>query len=250
MSHVSAWLNLTGDKMVSLGAEISECRRDLTTIQRQELPFVVAKTVTDLAKGSQGKIQRDMRQRFTIRSHWPIRGVRIEPAKKSDMRRYGQCEGAVKHLDHYMTLHEEGGEKENLSRGEPSGSRKRTAIPHYQSRRSLRTGTGRLKQSAKKYLQKPSSTTGLFTRKRGVHRKPKPFIISASGNRSLVVIRRNKHRDNLKYLFVLADRPRVKPRFEFEKTVRVYARENIRRRFAENMRSAMAPVLAQSVRGV
>lgn len=212
--------------MVSLGAEISECKRDLTKIQREELPFVVAKTVTDLAKGSQNKIQREMRQRFTIRSHWPIRGVRIEPAKKSDMKRSGQCEGAVKHIDHYMTLHEEGGEKENLSRGKPSGSSKRTAIPHYKSRRKLRTQTGRLKKSAKKYL-KPA-TESPRTRKKGRRRTPKPFIINVSGNRSLVVIRKNRKRDSLRYLFVLADRPRVKARFEFEKTVREYTVNNIR----------------------
>ncbi len=231
--------------MVSISPEIQATLNGISQVQLDELPFVVAKTITDLAKGSQEQIRKEMPTRFTIRSSWPLKGLRIEPAKKADFRR-GQCEGAVKHLDHYMALHEEGGPKENLSHGQQKGSGKMTAIPHYKARDKMRTGSGRLKKTALRALKKNTDPDRRKGRKWGKRRRPKPFIITPEkGSKALVAVREGRERYPVKYLFVLSKHPHIEQRFDFEKTVQSYVERNVGKLMAQNMMAAEAQRLAR-----
>jgi hypothetical protein len=88
--------------------------RDLET---KQLPFVLAKSLTDTAKDSQAEVKRNVRAAFKLRNTWTESGIRIKPADKRGNQ--GRIEADV-HTDtanrktgapDYLGRQEEGGEK-------------------------------------------------------------------------------------------------------------------------------------------
>jgi hypothetical protein len=226
-------------KAAYVKVDIEKTLSESTALEKEQFSFVLAQTLTQLAKGSQEQIREDMPSRFTLRSRWEQMGVRIEAAKKSDVRSSGSAEAAVKHIDPYMTLQEEGGDKRP--------KRKRSlAIPERTFQPAgLRTSSGaiapryRPKQLLKDYKGKDWYKQRHPGRKWGRHKKPKPFIMEHDG-RVIVAIRRLSSRYPLTYLYVLSHRARVQPRFDFQKTVRAYVAKEYDRKFSENMLAALA----------
>lgn len=212
--------------------DIEKTLQDLTSLERKQFPYVVAQTLTQLAKGAQETIRAGMPSRFHLRSRWEQMGVRIEPARKSDVRSTGSCEAVVKHIDTYMSRQETGGMKRV--------SGKRLAIPEKSAAAAMRSGSGAIARKWKpgellKDYGKGRKTYG----RRGMRRAPQPFIIARGGSVAIAV-RRLEGRYPLKYLYVLKPEANVQPRFDFEKTVRAYVAANYAKRFAENMAAAVA----------
>jgi hypothetical protein len=205
----------------------------LSALEKEQVPFVVAKTLTDVALGSQRVIREGMPNRFNIRSRYEIVGVRIEPAKKIDIKNYGLAEAVVKHIDPCMALHETGGEKI------PKTARA-IAIPEKKFEQTgIRGSSGAIKRKYRPaQLLRDFNQQRHHGRKRGKHGKPKPFIVAKNG-RVFVAIRSTASRYPLDYLYVFAARAHIKPRFDFQKTVEQYVAGNFEKKFAENMLAAL-----------
>jgi len=98
-------------------------------LETKQLPFILAKTLTDTVKDGQAEVQRNVRAAFKLRNTWTERGIRIKPADKKGNN--GQIEADV-HTDtanratgapDYLGRQEEGGEKV------PYGGRQFIAVP-------------------------------------------------------------------------------------------------------------------------
>jgi hypothetical protein len=95
----------------------------------KQLPFVIAKTLTDTVKDGQIEVQRNVDRAFKLRNSWTKQGIRIKPADKKGNA--GRIEADV-HTDtanrttgapDYLARQEDGGEKV------PYGERHYIAVP-------------------------------------------------------------------------------------------------------------------------
>jgi hypothetical protein len=98
-------------------------------LEAKQLPFIMAKTLTDTAKDGQSEVKRNVRAAFKLRNTWTEQGIRIKPADKKGNS--GRIEADV-HTDtanrttgapDYLGRQEEGGEKV------PYGGRQFIAVP-------------------------------------------------------------------------------------------------------------------------
>lgn len=98
-------------------------------LEAKQLPYIMAKTLTDTAKDAQSEVKRNVRSAFKLRNTWTEQGIRIKPAdKKGDN---GLISADV-HTDtanrrtgapDYLGRQEEGGEKV------PFGGHQYIAVP-------------------------------------------------------------------------------------------------------------------------
>ena len=86
---------------------LSEAGRALDAKARRQVPFVLAVTLTHLAKASQAEIRERVlpRQFILRRAAWAKAGIRIRPATKQ------RLESEVADINPYMLLQETGGTK-------------------------------------------------------------------------------------------------------------------------------------------
>lgn len=107
--------------------DVSEAVAGLDDLQKRQIPFALAKTLTGCAKTGQAKVQENLGGKFTLRNNFTRQGIRIKPAEKNSDR----IEADV-HTDtanrstgapDYLVAQEEGGEKV------PHAGRQYLAIP-------------------------------------------------------------------------------------------------------------------------
>jgi hypothetical protein len=107
--------------------DVSEAVAGLDDLQKSQIPFALAKTLTGCAKAAQAKVQENLGGKFTLRNDFTLRGIRIKPAEK----RASVIEADV-HTDtanratgapDYLLPQEEGGEKV------PHNGRAHLAVP-------------------------------------------------------------------------------------------------------------------------
>lgn len=107
--------------------DMTEAVAGLHDLQKQSLPFAVAKTLTGCAKAGQLRVQEGLSGKFTLRNDFTRRGIRIKPAEK----RSAVIQADV-HTDtanrktgaaDYLGPQQEGGEKV------PHGGRSYLAVP-------------------------------------------------------------------------------------------------------------------------
>jgi hypothetical protein len=216
-----------------VSVDITKTLKELTSLTENHFPYVLSKTLTQLAKGAQAAIRSDMPNRFNIRSRWEIQGVRFEPARKADVRSTGSAEAIVKHLDSYMTRQETGGIKKG---------RRSIGIPQRDlEQMNPRTGSGAVQ---KRYLPKNLLADEGKTRgrhRKGRHAKPKPFLMKYHGA-AVIAVRPGNARGPLKILYRLEPRVKIKPRFEFQKQVDRHVQKEYEKLFAANMAAALKDV--------
>lgn len=84
-------------------------------ITKRDFTFVVAKSLTDIAKMSQKAVQDNLPKQFTIRRNWVVNGIRIKSANKTDLSAviYSKDSGGDRK---FMSLQEFGGTKTPVSR--------------------------------------------------------------------------------------------------------------------------------------
>jgi hypothetical protein len=115
---------------------------------RRQLPFAVAKALTRTAHVSARRAQRDMVQRFTIRSKTlPRAAIKVIRAEKTDWPR-PRAIIYVPHKFKFLVMHETGGVKK------AEGSAKNVAVPSpYVARRRTAKGKVRARLKPRRLIQ-------------------------------------------------------------------------------------------------
>jgi hypothetical protein len=127
-----------------------------------------------------------------------------------------------------MTPHEEGGTKKPRGRA--------LSLPSHGLGQNFKTATGKIKSQmrpAALLARMNAGTQG--KKKKGKSSKPQPFI-----HNGMILVRAGKDRYPLKVLYKFETKATIKPRWEFEGTIRTVA-ENY---FHANMRDSMKMAIA------
>ncbi|MBF0097164.1 MAG: hypothetical protein HQM04_10665 [Magnetococcales bacterium] len=177
----------------------------------KQIRFAAAKALTQTAQDAQEEIRRQLPERFTIRTGWVAKGIRIVPATPNKL------ESTVVVKDEFMIQQETGGEKTSPfgdSLGVPVGARP--------------TPTA---------VTRPSRfPAALLT-------KPGYFIAPIThGSKTMALWKRTGRgrRTRLTLMYVFARQVRLRPRFGFRETVRNVALSRFPQRFREAIRQALA----------
>jgi hypothetical protein len=153
----------------------------------KNLKFALALALTRTAKAAQAEVIRQLPERFTIRTTWVKRGIRIIPATKK------RLQSSVIVKDDFMIRQEEGGEKRSLT-GHA------VAIPV-----AIR--------ASKRSVTRPSRYPGALLD------KPRHFLAPFRSDPSTRGLFRRRGKKSLTLLYILKDSVDVPARFEFEETV-------------------------------
>jgi hypothetical protein len=188
-----------------------EFRRSVGRFARNQVPFAIAQALTWTVQDTRDRLVKDLPRTFTIRSKWTERGLRISPAKKTDLR------AVVGSRDEYMAEQAVGAVKEGKGASVPVRAR---------PRKTSRTTRGKWPGAM---LAK-----GAFKRKgaRGATLVFKPL----KGRKR----KRGRARGRLKLMWVLARRVRVTARWDLEGTLRATAKRRWVRNMAYSWKRALA----------
>lgn len=208
----------------------------LKNLNRDQIPFAAAVTLTRIAQGAQKKIQRGMGTPFKLRSARRLKGgVRIKAARKKDFKR-GTMSSTVRHIDRFMALHAVGGTK-------TAGRHKHVAIPTRELlAKGPRTATGKIKTrfKPKRIISKiKGHRSNPRKRKWGRHRIPaRPFIMEVAGV-PLIAQRTGPGQYPLRYLWGMQRKATIKATWPFIEQAEAFANKNFQGIFSHEFKRAL-----------
>ena len=199
----------------TLDLQTSDALLGLRDVQRRQIPFAQALALTRTAQAAQQEIRQGMSKRFTLRSSFVERGVRIKAATKrspaAEVFWRAPGGGSRRSFVDRLAIQETGGTVRPPKRTIP--------IP-----RDVRRGKGGIIPKS----QRPARLLD--------HRNV--FLQDARGG-AVILQRVGKGRPRL--LFFLTDKPtRFEPRFDFKATARATARRVYNREFGKAFSKALA----------
>ncbi len=225
---------------VKLDVDYKDTKRALDFIGRRQLPFVYAKTLTQVAGIGQLQVRSRIRSLYDLHTDWIPRGIRIDPARKRDITSYGMAESRVyssKAVTPFIGLHEHGG-----YRGPKRGRRAINIGGRDITSYSYKTTTGAIRKRWKPSTLLKDYKGQTRGRKLGPQsggNRNKAFIIrSGSAGNPLVVRRRGRRGVNLELMWMWIRRAKIKATLNAEGTVRKAVNRNFERLFRKNMVSA------------
>ncbi|MCP4352303.1 MAG: hypothetical protein GY795_43145 [Desulfobacterales bacterium] len=167
----------------------------------KQLPFATALALTNTAKKAQEKLRQGLGSKFTMRRTWVAKGIQVKAANKRQPLHL--MEAIIGSKDEFMLRQELGGVKKGRSGH-------RIAIP---------VGARRTRKSV---TTKRSWPTQVLKRKN-------VFILEQKFGRE-AIIQRNKSGD-IKLLYLLQRKVKVKKRWDFRETVNEVAQEQFNSQF-------------------
>jgi hypothetical protein len=209
IKEIHAMLTIEG----TIDLEKSDALLGLRDFQRRQLPFAEALALTRTAQAAQKDIRDGLGERFTLRSAFIERNVRIEPASKRTLQ------SAV------------------LWRG-PAGSRFGEALARQETGGTKRP-RGRTLALPRDVKRGKSGAIPKAQRPRQILQRKNVFLTAAQGG--AVILRRVTKSGPLRLLFFLSDQPaRIQARFEFRATAAATARRVFRKEFGRAFAKALA----------
>lgn len=208
--------------------------RGLTSLQKKQIPFAMAKGLTEIAKISQVAVQNRTREAFKLHSNYIPRGVMVQPAKKAEFSQKGYTTSAVftsNAITPFMAVHEVGGLKRPR--------RTSLAIPSKGLQRySYRTSAGAVKMRWKPRTLLQSNPQG----NKGKGKTSRvPFVLSRRGQQPAMIVRRTKKGPNgLEMLYLFSSSARIHPVWRFEETVKRVASKVYRQTLEFELQQALA----------
>ncbi len=205
----------------------------LKDLAGKQLPFVTAKTLTDLAGEVNSAAIQDLKRVFTLRNKYVIRSFRRTMALKSQ---WPNCEAQAGSLAEFMALQVSGGMKDSkgdVKLGVPIGARPTLdqIVPKPLWVRNLlqhRRGYLNVKTVGGQELLLKQKRTGRRRVFKSVHPKKRPHRLHTG--------KRGWTRDTM---YVLKKEVRIPARFEFERI----AFETVGKMYAEVFRRNMERVM-------
>jgi hypothetical protein len=100
--------------MFTVKVDITSAIKALDDIQKRQLPFAMANSLTQTAKQGQNAMLTRLPYIFTLRNTWTARGIRIVPASKRDDEPFSVVfadTSGPRSLNNYLLLQDTGGEK-------------------------------------------------------------------------------------------------------------------------------------------
>jgi len=219
--------------LVKVTALTEDARRSLSSLERDQFPFALAKTLTDIAGKAVEGVKSKTRQQFNLHSEFIPRGISRSYARKSDVKNKGVGTTVVftkPIISGWMPVHEGGGVRTANSGGGGGGTDKGKylAIPAADLlQRAYKTGTGKTRKRWKpgtlmanyRKARNVSMSGGLTRSTRG-GRKGAPFVIRAKNSGTPMIVRRKGvQRYPLELLYIFSRRSKFKPVWGFEKKV-------------------------------
>ena len=244
----------TQGPMVRVVALTEETRKQLSELEKEQFPFALAKTLTEIAEGSVQSVRQQTRRAFKLRSGEFIpKGIRKLSARKSDIRTTGVGKAVVFTQDRisgFMPIHEEGGMRSPSAFGEGIDKGKYLVYPgEALQRMAYRTARGAVKKRYKPGTLLNDLSTGklppnVFARVvtgKGIRRrKGKPFIIRGrAGGVPMIARRISNTQYPIQILYVFTKRAQYRKQWRFEPTVHRYVEDNFQRILQNNLRMAV-----------
>jgi phage gpG-like protein len=97
---------MSGGLDIRLEVDLPPYLRTLNALGKDQLPFAVASTLTEVASLAQARLRAQLPRRFNIRSKWTAKGIQTKKARKGDWPRTYALVGT---RDEYMVQQELGG---------------------------------------------------------------------------------------------------------------------------------------------
>lgn len=225
--------------------DVSEALAGLDELQKRQIPFALAKTLTGCAKRSQAGVQESLGGKFTLRNKFTLQGIRIKPAEKN-----GAVIEADVHTDtanrssgapDYLLAQDEGAEKT------PYGGHAFIAVPTRYFRQKFGNGAIRAELRPKNLL---GAVGGRFTtitrRKHQIALKNQRivagyvfFIQDLKDGHKAIMGRDADGHDPEPFYFLISE-AKIKPILEMEKTVDAAVQKAFPELWKENWREIMA----------
>jgi len=233
--------------------DVSEAVAGLDDLQKRQIPFALAKTLTGCAKVGQAKVQEGLAGKFTLRNDFTLRSIRIKPAEKkaavieadvhtSAISMGGGSGGWLKHelAPDYLLPQEEGGEKV------PHAGHEYLAVPTRYLRAlapgiiptELRPGN-LLGAVAGRYTVIERRTKQIQLNRQKIV-KGLVFFIQEIGDGHKAIMGRSVTSRIACPFYLLIPEARIKPRLEMERDVDEAVQAAFPELWAENWRQIMA----------
>lgn len=101
----------------TVAVDTSRFVANVRDFEKKQLPFVMAKTLTNTVQDAQAEVKRQAQSAFKLRNTWTTQGIRIKPAQKQGNN--GRIEADV----HTDTANRKTGAPDYLGRQEDGGER-------------------------------------------------------------------------------------------------------------------------------
>ncbi len=182
---------------------IKEFTRNLSAIQKKQIPFATSKAINDVAIDAQNKIVEKITRTFSNRKKWWLKqqptGIKVKFSKKTDLK------ASVFTKAYFAEIQEKGGTKTPKTSGN-------LAIPTNYVPKKYRTSHG-----AKDMINERQK---VFKNSKGVFRR--------------------QGKNKVQLMWSLSRTAQVKPRFEFYKTAESAVKQSFRRHFEQRLKQALA----------
>lgn len=210
------------------------------SLHRNQVPFAIARSLTETAKKAQIAVQLITRNKFDLHSEFIPRGIRVKSARKAEAK-LGFANAAVytaPRISTFMPIHEMSGSRKARNRA--------IAVPgRALKQKQYRTNTGRVKKKWRpSVLLQDWSGAGrgsARTGRSGGGGRQRAFIIPDRGNSPAMIARRTGRGSRpLEVLYILIPVAEYKAVWDFENTVRTVAEKVFKTEFSIAMKQAIA----------
>ena len=219
--------------------DVSEAVAGLHELQKEQIPFALAKTLTGCAQAGQSKVKEGLDSKFDLKNTFTQRGIRIKPAEKNSARIEADVHTYTETPSHpdYMAPQEEGGEKI------PWGGHHYIAVPT----RYLKQIGGKIPRSDLRIGNIMANIGDVYENDRAIrglkHAKKTGhamvFFIQDFGGRKYVFGRYYKQHQAMP-LYLLIQDAHIKPRLEMERDVDAAVQQAFPELWQENWKKIMA----------
>lgn len=224
---------------MTVEVDLKGALRGIRGFEREQLPFAIAKSLTETAKKAQVALQVLTHMKFDLHGEFIPKGIRIKAARKTEVK-MGFGNAAVytaPRISSFMPIHEESGTRK------PRG--KAIAVPGRALKdKAYRTSTGRIKKRWKpsKLLENwgGSGRGSTGSGGKGKGGKKRAFILAERGSQPAMIVRRKSKRAvPLDILYILIPIADYKAVWDFEETVTRVATAVFRKEFEHALAEAI-----------